>query len=131
MRRAASVDLTARVIAKNLQDSIGQNVIVENKPGANAAIGIDALVRSDPDGHSIIILSDSPVTINVHLAKVELRSAQRPGADHQGGEQPDRARRQRQGGHRLDPQTWSQPRRRSRSATPSPDAARQPILPPS
>jgi len=65
-----SVDLTARVIAKNMQDSIGQSVIVENKPGANAAIGIDTLVRSDPDGHSIIILSDSPVTINVHLAKV-------------------------------------------------------------
>src|SRR6201996_7536712 len=65
-----SVDLTARVIAKNLQDSVGQSVIVENKPGANAAIGIDALVRSDPDGHNIIILSDSPVTINVHLARV-------------------------------------------------------------
>jgi tripartite-type tricarboxylate transporter receptor subunit TctC len=65
-----SVDLTARVIAKNLQDSIGQSVIVENKPGANAAIGIDVLVRSDPDGHNIIILSDSPVTINVHLAKL-------------------------------------------------------------
>jgi tripartite-type tricarboxylate transporter receptor subunit TctC len=65
-----SVDLTARVIAKNLQDSVGQSVIVENKPGANAAIGIDALIRSDPDGHSIIILSDSPVTINVHLARV-------------------------------------------------------------
>src|SRR6201996_5442260 len=65
-----SVDLTARVIAKNLQDSVGQSVIVENKPGANAAIGIDALVRSDPDGHNIIILSDSPVTINVHLSRV-------------------------------------------------------------
>lgn len=65
-----SVDLTARVIAKNLQDNVGQSVIVENKPGANAAIGIDALVRSEPDGHSIIILSDSPVTINVHLAKL-------------------------------------------------------------
>jgi tripartite-type tricarboxylate transporter receptor subunit TctC len=32
-----SIDLTARVIAKNLQDSVGQSVIVENKPGANAA----------------------------------------------------------------------------------------------
>ena len=31
-----SIDLTARVIAKNLQDSVGQSVIVENKPGANA-----------------------------------------------------------------------------------------------
>ena len=65
-----SIDLTARVVARNLQDSAGQNVIVENKPGANAAIGIEALVRSDPDGHSLIILSDSPVTINVHLSRL-------------------------------------------------------------
>jgi tripartite-type tricarboxylate transporter receptor subunit TctC len=65
-----SIDLTARVIAKNLQDSVGQPVIVENKPGANAAIGIDALMRSDPDGHTLAILSDSPVTINVHLFRL-------------------------------------------------------------
>jgi tripartite-type tricarboxylate transporter receptor subunit TctC len=64
-----SIDLTARVIAKNLQDSVGQSVIVENKPGANAAIGIEELMRSDPDGHTLIILSDSPVTINVHLTR--------------------------------------------------------------
>ncbi len=65
-----SIDLTARVIAKNLQDGVGQNVIVENKPGANAAIGIEALLRSDPDGHTLVILSDSPVTINVHLTRL-------------------------------------------------------------
>src|SRR6202049_4366371 len=65
-----SIDLTARVIAKNLQDSVGQSVIVENKPGANAAIGIEDLMRSEPGGHTLIILSDSPVTINVHLSRV-------------------------------------------------------------
>jgi tripartite-type tricarboxylate transporter receptor subunit TctC len=65
-----SIDLTARVVAKNLQDSVGQSVIVENKPGANGAIGIDDLMRSEPDGHTLIILSDSPVTINVHLSRV-------------------------------------------------------------
>jgi tripartite-type tricarboxylate transporter receptor subunit TctC len=65
-----SIDLTARVIAKNLQDSVGQSVIVENKPGANAAIGIDDLIRSEPDGYTLVILSDSPVTINVHLTRV-------------------------------------------------------------
>jgi tripartite-type tricarboxylate transporter receptor subunit TctC len=65
-----SIDLTARVIAKNLQVRIGQSVIVENKPGANAEVGIDELMRSDPDGHTLIILSDSPVTINVHLSRV-------------------------------------------------------------
>jgi tripartite-type tricarboxylate transporter receptor subunit TctC len=53
-----------------LQERVGKSVIVENKPGANAAIGIDALIRSDPDGHTLIILSDSPVTINVHLSRV-------------------------------------------------------------
>jgi tripartite-type tricarboxylate transporter receptor subunit TctC len=65
-----SIDLTARVIAKNLQDSAGQPVIVENKPGANAAIGIEAFLRSEPDGHTLVILSDSPVTINVHLLRL-------------------------------------------------------------
>src|SRR5215469_18572430 len=65
-----SIDLTGRVIAKNLQDSVGQSVVVENKPGANAAIGIEALLRSDPDGHTLVILSDSPVTINVHLSRL-------------------------------------------------------------
>ncbi len=65
-----SIDLTARVIAKHLQDSVGQSVIVENKPGGNAAIGIDDLMRSAPDGHTLVVLSDSPVTVNVHLSKV-------------------------------------------------------------
>ena len=65
-----SIDLSGRVIAKYLQDSVGRSVIVENKPGANAIIGIDDLMRSDADGHTLVILSDSPVTSNVQLAKV-------------------------------------------------------------
>src|SRR5580698_5712892 len=65
-----SIDLTARVIAKNLQEAVGQSVVVENKPGANAAIGIEDLMRSAPDGHTLILLSDSPVTIIVHLSRV-------------------------------------------------------------
>jgi tripartite-type tricarboxylate transporter receptor subunit TctC len=65
-----SIDLTGRIIGKNLQNSVGQSVVVENKPGANAVIGIDELMRSDPDGHTLIILSDSPVTINPYLSHV-------------------------------------------------------------
>jgi tripartite-type tricarboxylate transporter receptor subunit TctC len=65
-----SIDLTARVVAKGLQESVGQPVIVENKPGANGVIGIEDLMRSDPDGHTLIILSNSPVTVNPHLTKV-------------------------------------------------------------
>jgi tripartite-type tricarboxylate transporter receptor subunit TctC len=65
-----SIDLTARVVAKNLQQSLGQAVIVENKPGANGVLGIDDLMHSDPDGHTLIILSNSPVTVNPYLSKV-------------------------------------------------------------
>ena len=65
-----SIDLTGRVIAKYLQDSVGQTVIVENKSGANAAIGIEDLMRSEPDGHTLVILSDSPVTVNPQLSHV-------------------------------------------------------------
>src|SRR5579859_4638532 len=65
-----SIDLTGRVVGKNLQDRVGQSVVVENKPGANGVIGIDELMRSDPDGYTLIILSDSPVTINPYLSHV-------------------------------------------------------------
>jgi tripartite-type tricarboxylate transporter receptor subunit TctC len=53
-----------------LQQSLGQAVIVENKPGANGVLGIDDLMHSDPDGHTLIILSNSPVTVNPYLSKV-------------------------------------------------------------
>jgi tripartite-type tricarboxylate transporter receptor subunit TctC len=65
-----SIDLVARVLAKNMQDAVGQTVIVDNKPGAAGAIGIDALIRSAADGHTLVIVSDSPVTINPHLSKL-------------------------------------------------------------
>jgi hypothetical protein len=65
-----SIDLVARVLAKNIQDSVGQTVIVENKPGAGGALGMDALVRSPADGHTVAIVSDSPITINPHLTKL-------------------------------------------------------------
>ncbi len=65
-----SIDFTARVIAKNLQESVGQAVIVENKPGANGVVGIEDMMRSDPDGHTLVILSNSPVTVNPHLTKL-------------------------------------------------------------
>ena len=97
-----SIDLTARVIAKNLQDSVGQSVIVENKPGANAAIGIDALMRSDPDGHTLVILSDSPVTINVHLLRLNYDPLTDLVPISKVVSSPHHPHRQCQGGHRLD-----------------------------
>ncbi len=47
-------DIAARIISPPLSKVLGQQVIVENRPGANARIGIEALARSAPDGYTIL-----------------------------------------------------------------------------
>jgi tripartite-type tricarboxylate transporter receptor subunit TctC len=48
-------DALGRLIAAKLSESLGQQVIVENKPGASTVIGTDQVVRSAPDGHTILL----------------------------------------------------------------------------
>ncbi|WP_165933692.1 tripartite tricarboxylate transporter substrate binding protein [Aquabacter spiritensis] len=60
------VDLIARVVADDLRGSIGQNVIVENKPGAGSNIGTGAVARAAPDGRTLIMASAAH-TINPSL----------------------------------------------------------------
>ena len=61
-------DLLSRLIATSLSPRIGQNVIVENKPGANTIVGTDYVVHAPADGYTYIILTNT-VTINPHLYK--------------------------------------------------------------
>jgi len=65
-----SVDLAARILAEQLPGSLGQPVVVENKPGASGAIGVDAVVHSPPDGHTLLIVGSGAITVNVHLTKI-------------------------------------------------------------
>ncbi|TMJ78851.1 MAG: tripartite tricarboxylate transporter substrate binding protein, partial [Alphaproteobacteria bacterium] len=48
-------DLVARLIADKLKPRIGQNVIIENKPGANGAIGADYVAKGEADGHLLFL----------------------------------------------------------------------------
>ena len=53
-------DFIARLAAKHLSERLGQQVFVENRAGANGAIGLQALMQSDPDGYTISACSDRP-----------------------------------------------------------------------
>jgi tripartite-type tricarboxylate transporter receptor subunit TctC len=50
-------DVLARIVAQRLQERLGKTVIVENRPGAGGDIGINAVARSEPDGHTLVIAS--------------------------------------------------------------------------
>jgi tripartite-type tricarboxylate transporter receptor subunit TctC len=60
-------DFIGRLAAKHLSDRLGQQVFVENRGGANGAIGLQALSQADPDGYTIATSSDTPLVVNPWL----------------------------------------------------------------
>jgi tripartite-type tricarboxylate transporter receptor subunit TctC len=52
-----AVDSLARPVAQKLSEILGQPVIVDNRPGANATLGADNVARSSPDGYSLVLTS--------------------------------------------------------------------------
>jgi tripartite-type tricarboxylate transporter receptor subunit TctC len=63
-----AIDLIARVVGDKLQASMGQPVVIDNKPGASNNLGTDALAKSAPDGYTIGIVGGSH-NINKFLFK--------------------------------------------------------------
>jgi tripartite-type tricarboxylate transporter receptor subunit TctC len=56
-----STDAVARILAQALTTSLGQPVLVENRPGADGAIAGDFVARSEPDGHTFFLASNTPM----------------------------------------------------------------------
>src|SRR5436190_19621191 len=50
-----STDITNRVVAENLRPVLGQIVVVDNRPGANATIGADIVAKSPPNGYTFLV----------------------------------------------------------------------------
>src|SRR5581483_9605538 len=60
-------DFVARLLADRVKDILGQPVLVENKAGANAAIGADYVAKSSPDGYTLFFTTISAVAMNPHM----------------------------------------------------------------
>jgi len=56
-----STDAVARILAQALTTSLGQPVLVENRPGADGAIAGDFVARAEPDGHTFFLASNTPM----------------------------------------------------------------------
>lgn len=54
-----SNDIVARVVAEGVGRRLGQTVVIDNKPGANGALGVDAVLRAPKDHHTFLVASDS------------------------------------------------------------------------
>jgi tripartite-type tricarboxylate transporter receptor subunit TctC len=63
-------DAVTRLLAEKLTPALGQQVLVENRGGAGGAIGMDAMAKSAPDGHTLAFSAISPVTLLPHVGKV-------------------------------------------------------------
>ena len=62
-----SADTLARLIGQKLSEIWGQPVVVDNKPGANGIIGTDLAAKSLPDGYTLYVGTDGPISINPSL----------------------------------------------------------------
>jgi len=59
-------DIYARVLGQHLQEALGQTFVIEDRPGAGSIIGTDAAAKSPPDGHTLLMMSNTH-TVNESL----------------------------------------------------------------
>jgi tripartite-type tricarboxylate transporter receptor subunit TctC len=65
-----TVDILARALGERLTAAWKQPVVIENRPGAGGSVGAEAAARATPDGYTLYMSTNSPLTTNVWLQKV-------------------------------------------------------------
>jgi tripartite-type tricarboxylate transporter receptor subunit TctC len=66
---ASGPDIMARTIGQKLTESWGQQVVVDNRAGANGIIGMEAAAKSKPDGYTLVLAVPSALTMNPYVYK--------------------------------------------------------------
>ncbi len=62
-----ATDLTARLVGQKMQETMKQNVLVDNRPGAGGVIGADIVAKAAPDGYTVLIAVPAEIAILPHL----------------------------------------------------------------
>jgi len=66
----AATDIQGRYLSQKLGEALAQQVIVDNRPGANGTLGLDLAAKSAPDGHTLALGQTGNLAISVSLTKV-------------------------------------------------------------
>ena len=59
-----NADIVGRLVGERISSALGQPVVVENRGGAGGSIGAEAVARSAPDGYTLFVGSNGPLTVN-------------------------------------------------------------------
>jgi tripartite-type tricarboxylate transporter receptor subunit TctC len=62
-----ATDVIARTLGQPLSVRLGQNIVIDNRPGANGSISAEIVAKAKPDGHTILYANNSLVVINPHI----------------------------------------------------------------
>ncbi|MFM9926995.1 tripartite tricarboxylate transporter substrate binding protein [Variovorax sp. H27-G14] len=60
-------DVIARVLAESMRQTLGQQIVVDNRPGASTNIGADIVAKAKPDGYTILSADNAVLAFNEHL----------------------------------------------------------------
>lgn len=64
-----NVDISARIISPPLGEVLGQTIVVDNRPGAGGNIGTTMVAKATPDGHTLLVGSSGPLSVNPVIFK--------------------------------------------------------------
>jgi len=70
LQAGSAVDVMIRIVAQKMGEDMGQQIVIENQPGAAGSIGAERVKRAAPDGYTVGVLNDSILTMIPNIRQV-------------------------------------------------------------